>query len=111
MSKQMDKTVMAVPLESTEDLGLAPDHDVRPGFYEWHGGRYAGAQLEIAEAAWDAAISMCLEVLGDEHTAAVIGQCARDPDTGGEYFDNRVLKAVESCLGECMDKISGPDAM
>ena len=40
--------------QSDKPAGVAVDRGVRPGFAEWHGGRYAGLQLEIARAAWDA---------------------------------------------------------
>jgi hypothetical protein len=60
-------------------VGAQVQRGVRPGFAEWHGGRYAGLQLAIAQAAWDVAIAAererCakqLDALGCDHCAAAL---------------------------------------
>ena len=85
------------------------ERQVRPGFAEWHGGRYAGRQLDIAQAAWDAAIVRCMGVLGSAQMTAGLGKAAVDPDTGEAYYDHDQLDAIIGCLTECMDESSGPN--
>lgn len=99
-------------MEQTEPAVGAPlERHVRPGFAKWHGGRYAGLQLDIAQAAWDAAIAHCMEVLDNTQMTAGLGKAAVDPDTGEAYYDHDKLDAIICCLSECMDEIAGPNAI
>ena len=94
----------------TEPAVLGPvEPTVRPGFADWHGGRYAGLQLAIAEAAWAAAIEHCIAVLDESQMTAHLGKAAVDADTGDAYYNHDLLDAVIGCLTECMDEIAGPN--
>ena len=65
--------------ENVAAVGASVEPTASPGFAEWHSGRYAGLQLDIAQAAWDAAMAAererCakqLDALGCDHCAAAL---------------------------------------
>jgi hypothetical protein len=95
--------------EPTQAVGAPLERQVRPGFAEWHGGRYAGLQLDIAQAAWDVAVAHCMDVLDSTQMTARLAKAAVDPDTGEAYYDHDKLDAIIGCLSECMDEIAGPN--